>query len=80
MTILTIQERERLVIGLYVQGKTYREIFKEARISPRDIGLILNKVDEIEAFKFILHMMQRSQCSINPKERQELNRFGYFED
>jgi hypothetical protein len=46
MTILTRQERERLVLDLYNQGKTYREISKEARISPRDIGLILNKVIE----------------------------------
>jgi DNA-directed RNA polymerase specialized sigma subunit len=44
MTILTRQERERLVIELYNQGKTYSEISKEARISPRDIGVILNKV------------------------------------
>jgi transposase len=46
MTILTRQERERLVLDLYNQGKTYREISKEARISPRDIGVILNKVIE----------------------------------
>ena len=46
MTILTRQERERLVIDLYNQGKTYREISKEARISPRDIRVILNKVME----------------------------------
>src|SRR5215217_5624809 len=47
MTILTRQERERLVLELYYnQGKTYREIAKEARISPRDIGVILNKVVE----------------------------------
>jgi hypothetical protein len=46
MTILTRQERERLVLELYNQGKTYREISKEARISPRDIGVILNKVME----------------------------------
>jgi hypothetical protein len=47
MTILTRQERERLVIDLYYnQGKTYREISKEARISPRDIGIILNKAVE----------------------------------
>src|SRR5919109_5694679 len=44
--VLTRQERERLVIDLYNQGKTYREISKEARISPRDIGVILNKVIE----------------------------------
>ncbi len=46
MTILTRQERERLVRELYNQGKTYREICREARISPRDIGVILNKAVE----------------------------------
>src|SRR5919112_967364 len=46
MTILTRQEKERLVIELYNQGKTYREIAKMARISPRDIGVILNRVSE----------------------------------
>src|SRR5919107_843723 len=47
MTILTREERERLVIELYYnQGKTYREISKEVRMSPRDIGVILNKVAE----------------------------------
>ena len=47
MTILTRQERERLVLDLYYnQGKTYREISKAARISPRDIGIILNKAIE----------------------------------
>jgi hypothetical protein len=47
MTILTRQERELLVLDLYYnQGKTYREIAKEARISPRDIGIILNKAIE----------------------------------
>jgi hypothetical protein len=44
MTILTRYERERLVLELYNQGKTYREIAKQARISPRDIGAILDKV------------------------------------
>ena len=43
MSIMTRQERERLVLNLYNHGKTYREISKEARISPRDIGVILNK-------------------------------------
>jgi DNA-directed RNA polymerase specialized sigma subunit len=47
MTILTRQEKERLVLELYYsQGKTYHEISKVARISPRDIGVILNKVIE----------------------------------
>ena len=47
MAILTRKGRERLVLELYYnQGKTYREISKVARISPRDIGIILNKVIE----------------------------------
>ena len=47
--MLTRQERERLVIELYNQGKTIREISKEARMSFRDIGAILKKAyGEIE--------------------------------
>jgi DNA-binding NarL/FixJ family response regulator len=43
----TRQERERAVLDLYhKQGKTVREIAKEARMSFRDIGAILNKSDE----------------------------------
>jgi hypothetical protein len=41
--LLTRQEKERLVIDLYNQGKTIREISKEVRISFRDIGTILRK-------------------------------------
>jgi uncharacterized protein YerC len=40
ITILIRQERERLVLDLYNQGKTYREISEEARISTHDIGII----------------------------------------
>jgi hypothetical protein len=41
--MLTRQEKEKLVIELYNQGKTIREIAKELRISFRDIGAILRK-------------------------------------
>jgi hypothetical protein len=44
---VTRQERERAVLDLYYnQGKSVREIAKEARISFRDIGAILNKAGE----------------------------------
>jgi DNA-directed RNA polymerase specialized sigma subunit len=44
---ITRQERERAVLDLYYnQGKSVREIAKEARISFRDIGAILNKAGE----------------------------------
>jgi hypothetical protein len=41
--MLTRQEKEKLVIQLYNQGKTIRDIAREVRISFRDIGLILKK-------------------------------------
>ena len=52
MTILTRQEKERLGLDLYNQGKTYREISKEARISPRDIGVILNNEVQEKTYDF----------------------------
>src|SRR5215207_7736292 len=41
--LLTRQEKEKLVIDLYNQGKTIRDIAKEVRMSFRDIGAILKK-------------------------------------
>src|SRR5215207_2783938 len=46
--MLTRQEREKLVINLYNQGKTIRDIAKEVRMSFRDIGDILKKQEEKE--------------------------------
>jgi transposase len=44
MTILTRQEKERLVLDLYYnQGKTMREIAKIERISIRDISAIIKE-------------------------------------
>jgi hypothetical protein len=53
MSMMTRQERERLVLNLYNQGKTIREIAKEVRMSFRDIGAILNKtfVEKAEGSK-----------------------------
>jgi transposase len=39
-------EKERRVIDLYSQGKTYRQIAEEVRISPNDIHAILKKDEE----------------------------------
>jgi len=50
MMLLTRQEKEKLVLDLYYnQNKSYHQIAKEARISPRDIKAILEKpVKEME--------------------------------
>jgi hypothetical protein len=44
--VLTREEKERLVLDRYNQGKSTREIAEEARMSFRDIGVILNKAME----------------------------------
>jgi len=41
--LLTKPEKERRVIELYEEGKTYREIAKEVRISPGDISSIIRR-------------------------------------
>ena len=43
MMLLSRPEKEKMVLELYSQGKTYRQIASNVRISPRDIGLILKK-------------------------------------
>ena len=64
MSIMTRQERERRVLELYNQGKTIREIAKEARMSFRDIGVILNKTlkEKTEATKEQGQDNNRAQC------------------
>ena len=49
--MLTRQEREQIVLDLYNQGKTIRDIAKEVRISFRDIGAVLKKEEEKERQK-----------------------------
>ena len=44
--ILTRQQRERLVLDLYNQGKNTRGIAEEARMSFSAIGAILKKADK----------------------------------
>jgi len=43
MKILTKSEKKELVIKLYKDEKTYKEIAKMVRISPRDIGKIIKE-------------------------------------
>src|SRR5215204_4047978 len=62
--MLTRQEKERLVIDLYNQNKTYREIAKEVRICPRDIGTILKKASGEKEEK-----QDKEQSSLSPSSQ-----------
>jgi transcriptional regulator len=46
--VLTNKQREKLVLDLYNEGKTIKEIAKEAKMSFRDIGVILKQAGKQE--------------------------------
>ena len=59
--ISTREEKEKLVLDLYNQGKGTREIAEEARMSFRDIGVILSKaMEEKETSKEQAEKMSQS--------------------
>ena len=62
------EEKERHVITLYSQGKTYRQIAEEVRISPNDIHAILKKKEEEK---------NNNAVTNNQKQRQELSSRAY---
>jgi DNA-binding CsgD family transcriptional regulator len=62
------EEKERHVIDLYSQGKTYRQIAEEVRISPNDIHAILKKKEEEK---------NNNAVTNNQKQRQELSSRAY---
>ena len=44
--VLTRQEKEKKILDLYNQGKTYKEIAEIVRVSPRDIKPVLEKAEK----------------------------------
>jgi hypothetical protein len=44
--VLARQEKEKLILDLYNQGKTYKQIAQTARVSPRDIKPVLEKAEK----------------------------------
>jgi hypothetical protein len=59
--VLTRQDKEKLVIELYNQGKTIRDIAKESRMSFRDIGAIRKKASgELE------QKQEKEKSSLSP--------------
>ena len=44
--VLTRHEKEKKILDLYNQGKTYKEIAEIVRVSPRDIKPVLEKAEK----------------------------------
>ncbi len=61
----------------YNQGKTYREISKQARISPRDIRIILNKAVEEKKTETKSQQDSNTDVEINQKQQISLSTKAY---
>jgi hypothetical protein len=64
---LTKEEKERRVIDLYSQGKTYRQIAEEVRISPNDIHAILRKKKKKKRIIILLLIIRNNDKSCLPE-------------
>jgi DNA-binding transcriptional regulator LsrR (DeoR family) len=71
LTILPRQERERLVLDLYNEGKTYRKISEEARINPRNIRVILNKAVEEKTVKWKEEIKQQDDIDKHQQQQEQ---------
>jgi predicted transcriptional regulator len=58
------EEKERCVIDLYSQGKTYRQIAEEVRISPNDIHAILKKKEEEKNNNIVTNKQKQQSSSL----------------
>ena len=75
--MLTRQEREQIVLDLYNQGKTIRDIAKEVRMSFRDIGAVLKKEEEKEREKKQLENNTTTRDSDNNQRGMSLSVQAY---
>jgi transposase len=67
------EEKERHVIDLYSQGKTYRQIAEEVRISPNDIHTILKKKEEEKNNNAVTNKQQQPSSSLATKAYELLS-------
>ena len=60
--ILSLAEKERLILEMYKAGRTYKEICEDLRVSPKTIAKVLRKAEEGEdvdfKFKFMAKVSQ----------------------
>ncbi len=65
--LLTKEEKESRVIDLYSQGKTYRQIAEEVRMSPNDIHTILKKKEEEKNNSIVTNKQQQPSSLLSTR-------------
>lgn len=68
--VLTRQEKEKLIIDLYDQGKTYKEIAKEVRVSLRGIKPVLESAQKIRERELGIESHEGKESSSNNSQQQ----------
>ena len=65
---LNRKEKEQLIVDLYNNGSSYREIAKEARVSLRDIKGILDRANGVQSFSKASQAYQMFSDGKSPME------------
>ena len=65
---LNRKEKEQLIVDLYENGSSYREIAKEARVSLRDIKGILDKAGGVQSSSKVAQAYQMFSNGKSPME------------
>jgi DNA-binding CsgD family transcriptional regulator len=68
--VLTRQEKEKLILDLYNQGKTYQQIAAIARVSVRDIRPVLEKAEKERENELGITPQQVNEGNINSHQTQ----------
>ena len=66
---LTVKEKEKYVLKLREEGKTYRDIAHELLISPREISRILKEANGKNEKKERIYQIQLRHCNFLKVER-----------
>ena len=74
--VLTRQEKEKMILDLYNQGKTYKEISEIVRVSPRDIKPVLAKAEKEREKELGINTQDRKKDDTGNRQTQKAHIFN----
>jgi hypothetical protein len=75
--VLTRQEKEKMILDLYNQGKTYKEIPEIVRVSPRDIKPVLAKAEKEREKELGINTQDRKKDDTGNSQTQKAHIFNH---
>lgn len=74
--ILTRQEKEKLILDLYNEGKTYKQIAETVRVSPRDIKPVLEKAEKERERELRINIKEGDNSGTGDRKTQKTYAFS----